>query len=692
MGNPASCLWADETARIAETIKDTPISQPQITPWGFDLAGMEKNTHPGNNFYQYANGAWQNSAIVEANHWSQSPTRRLRKQAWAQNLTLIDQLGSQDWPDNSVEAKFLNLHASYLNRRRVNRLGRQPLEPFLTHIASARSHKYIAQKLGNFRLDIGGLFDVAVRIDPASGRGYIPSLEAGDLLLGAREDYIRDDGAALAKQEAGIALLKDLLRGTGGTRRVGSRVRKVIALETEIARLYTPPETLRNPARDDVFMSLDELEAYAPGFPWRVYFEAQGISQLDRIHVRVHENLSALVDVFNKTPVRVWQDYMRLRVLDAYGLYLSDKIARATEALHAVRRGTVYEPVALEVRAGRLADQLMPDVLGRLYMETYFDARLEGAVLEMAEAVRRAYRERILASDWLSPETKSRALTKLEAVKFFVGGPDEWNDYSGFSPNAKSLFNNVYWSRQLRKESSLRRLARRADTPRPSLEALRSHVFFSPRQVGAYYLPRLNAVIIPAGYLQAPFYDAHADMAVNFGALGTTIGHELGHAFDDQGSKYDWDGQLEDWWQAEDRAWFEAAGAKLSAQFATYEAAPGVPINTALTLGENMSDLAGLEVAYQAYLEVRAGDTSATETSAIERLEGARRFLLGYAQKRRSVRLPDKALSLSSSDPHSPPVHRVNGAIRNFDVWYEAFGVTENHALWLAPEDRVRIW
>jgi len=194
--------------------------------------------------------------------------------------------------------------------------------------------------------------------------------------------------------------------------------------------------------------------------------------------------------------------------------------------------------------------------------------------------------------------------------------------------------------------------------------------------------------------LQAPFYDPHADLAVNFGALGTTIGHELGHAFDDQGSKYNWDGQLEDWWQPADRARFEAAGAKLAAQFANYEALPGVPVNSELTLGENMSDLVGLEVAYQAYLTVRArhGQSDQSAYTPEDAQEGSRRFLLGYAQKRRSVRLPDKVLALSLSDPHSPPVHRVNGALRNFDVWYEAFGVTEDHALWLAPEDRVRIW
>jgi len=686
----APVTWGDEAGIVSKSTQEISAAQPRIAPWGFDLTGMQKNTHPGDNFYQYANGTWQMGATVEANNWSQSPTIRLRKEARAQSLVLIHQLQAQDWPENSDEARFLNLYASYLDRRRVNRLGRHPIEPFLTHIASARSHKYVAQKLGDLRLDIGGLFDVAVRIDPASGRGYIPSLEAGDLLLGVREDYVRDDAIAVAKREAGMTLLGDLLRMLGSNRRVTSRVRKVIGLETALANLYAPAEALRDTARDDVFMSLDELEAYAPGFPWTAYFEAQGISQLDRIHVRVHENLPALVALFNNTPVRVWQDYMRLRIVDAYGLYLSDRILKKTEALHATRRGVVYETVPAEQRASQLAERLMPDVLGRLYMAEHFDTRIESDVFEIAEAVRRAFGLRIQDAQWLSPETKSRALKKLEAVKFFVGGPDGWNDYSAFSPDEKYLFSNVYWARQIRKESSLRRLARPADAPRPSLETLRAHVFFSPRQIGAYYLPRLNAVIIPAAYLQAPYYDPHADIAVNYGALGTTIGHELGHAFDDQGSKYDWDGQLEDWWQDADRQRFETSGARLSAQFATYEAAPGVGLNPQLTLGENMSDLAGLEVAYQAYLVARTDKQDGNDRQDLH--AGTQRFLLGYAQKRRSVRLPDKEISLSLSDPHSPPEHRVNGALRNFDVWYEAFGVTKDHTLWLAPEDRASIW
>lgn len=662
--------------------------QPEISPWGFDLEGMQKNTAPGDNFYEFANGSWQNEASIAPNYWSQTPTRRLAVRSEQENLALIADLDAQDWPEESDEAKFLGIYASYMDRKRVNRLALEPIAPFLQSISRARTHNDMAERLGSIRLDVGGLFDLKSRIDPASGEGYIPSLEVSDLLLGARENYIRDDAAMIARRAEAKALLQVLLRRTGQFRRLEGRVDDVIALETQIASLYKSPEDARDPDIDNIYMSMAELRAYVPDFGWDVYFEKAGILRAEHIHIRVHQNLPALVALFRATPVRIWKDYMRLRLMDTYGLYLTDSIAEDTAKLGAVRRGTIYQARSAAYNASRLANQLMPDVLGRAFAEEHFDDALKASVLEMSEAIRQAYRTRISNAVWLSPETKVRALVKLDAVKFLVGRPEGWNDYSSYAPNRKTLFNNVYWARQLRKESSLRSLLKPKDAPRSNLETLRSHVFFSPRQIGAYYLPRLNAVIIPAGYMQAPYYDPGADMAVNYGALGTTIGHELGHAFDDQGSKYDWDGQLVDWWLAEDRSRFDALGAKLAAQFDTYEAAPGVPLNSQLTLGENISDLAGLEVAYHAYEAVRARRGQAQYDAK----EGARRFLLGYAQKRRALRLPSKELELSLSDPHSPPIHRVNGSLRNFDVWYDAFDVTDQHNLWLAPEARVQIW
>lgn len=662
--------------------------EPQITPWGVDLEAMQKNIIPGDNFYLFANGAWENSAQIAPEAWSAGAVRQALDRTDAVTKQLIAALLSQTWPEDSDEAKFVSIYKAYADRKRVNRLGRQPVQVFLQAVGEAKTHDQIAEALGSYQLGAQGLFHVAVRIDPEGEKSYLPSLEAADLLLGSAHNYMREEASIAALRQEGTLLLEQLLRASGQRLAIGVRVQRVLQLETQIAALYASPEMLRANAAETVFMSLADLQRAAPAFPWASYFAARGVGQPGRVQVSVSKNLEAIANLFAATPVRVWQDYMRLLIMSADGAYLSDRIAKPAQALEALRRGTVYVAPDISERAGQLAMALMPDVIGRAYLNQSDQAAQIAAVATLAEAIRQAYRARILAAQWPSPATKMRAVEKLDALQFIIGEPPGWNDYADYKPSAKTLFENVYLARQQRELSALSRLRVRPDAPREDLTTLRRNIFFSPLQVGAYYLPRLNTVIIPANYLQAPFYDRYADMAVNFGALGTTIGHELGHAFDDQGSKYGPEGQLEDWWTPEDRARFEALSGQLADQFATYEAVPGINVKPGLTLGENLSDLVGLEVAYDAYLAVQANQ----EGNALPAKEGARRFLLGYAQKRQSLRRPGTALDLALTGPHSPPVHRVNGIVRNLDFWYDAFDVGPEQALWLAPEKRVKIW
>lgn len=679
---------ADGATATRANTADKGAVQAQIGLWGFDLDGMQKDVAPGDDFYKFANGAWQESAVIAPGDRSGGALQRLLSRADQKKVELVADLLETDWPENSDEAKFLNIYNAYLDRDQVDSVGVGPLRGFTQLISSARTHADIAEVLGHIRVDTGGLFRVAIRVDPENGQGYLPSLEPARLLLGRKHHYLSDAPESVAMRGQAIDQLAGLLRNLERWGNGKSRVRAVLELETRLAALYPENETLRDPSRDNLFLSLEDLERVAPAFPWETYFEKQDISQTDRLHIRVGENVTALAEVFAQTPVRVWRDYLRLRLLDKYGAYLSDDIAQEAEAFRALRRGVAYVRPSQTERATMLAERLMPDVLGRAYMESQIDPEKLERVQAIAEAIREAYRARIYAAEWLSAGTKTRAVAKLDAVQFMIGGPPGWNNYATYFPKSDKLFTNVYWARQLRRNAAVSRLDRPAGDPRPDLERLRSHLFFSPLVVGAYYLPRVNVIIIPANYLQTPYYDANADAAVNFGALGSTIGHELGHAFDDQGSAYGPEGQLENWWTPQDSARFSALGAKLSDQFANYEAAPGLKVNTTLTLGENLSDLAGLEVAFLAYQQF----CEARDCLLPDADEAKRRFLLGYAQKRRAVRLPHIARDLALTDPHSPPVHRVNGIMRNLDIWYEAFGVTEGDALWLAPEDRVKIW
>ena len=684
----STVIFADETAKNTEKTALNEQPAPFYAPWGVDLTGLDTSVRPGDDYFKYANGNWTAAAVIAPGKRSASVLRAARQRTSDIAHDLVQNLVRHDWPEGSDEAKFKAIYKSYLDRRRVNRLGRRPIRRFLSQIDRSWSRNKLMGTLGSFRLGAGGLFAVRVRVNPQTGQQYLPSMEAAPLLLGSREVYLSDAPEFVRRRQEGTILLAALLKDVNKTAKSHQRVSAVIALETRLAALYPSLKALRDPDIDNQFVSLSQLKALEPRFDWENYLLAKGVGKPERIHLRLAGNLNALVTEFEQTPLRVWRDYLRLRLITTYGAYLSDGIAEQVHAFEALKDGVEFKAVSKERRAGTLAMELMPDVIGRAFITTqYAEARSE-AVMAMAEAIRDAYRRRIEASQWLTAPTKQKAIAKLDAVGFIIGGPSSWNHYGRLPATQGRLFENVYWARQIRAEAVLSRLDRSTTRPRAEIEDLRSHLFFSPLQVGAYYVRRLNTVIIPASYLQTPFYDPDADIAVNFGALGTTIGHELGHAFDDQGAKYGPEGQLVDWWSPEDRARFEALGARLGSEFSTYRAYQDINVDPQLTLGESLSDLAGLEIAYEAYRDF----AGLTALSPAMRQEAQKRFLLGYAQKRRSVRRPGVALELALTGVHAPPEHPVNGIVPHLDVWYEAYGITPEHALWRAPQDRIKVW
>ncbi|MEO1476880.1 MAG: M13 family metallopeptidase, partial [Pseudomonadota bacterium] len=419
-------------------------------------------------------------------------------------------------------------------------------------------------------------------------------------------------------------------------------------------------------------------------------FSARGLRETTPIHVRITERMDEIIAVFNETPLQVWKDYLSLRLILDYGSYLDESTALLIHRFDMARLGAEYAPRKRRERAWRVALDLLPDPIGQAYIDEHLSDQTIAEVQKMVGWTLAAYRERIEVAEWLTDETRARAIEKLNAINVVVGEPPGWNNFDGYTPVRGSLFSNAYTRQQLRHQSALSRLrvpeADRAEEP-PDPTRLLTDIFFSPLGVGAYYLPTLNTIVIPAAYLQRPYYDPSASVAVNFGALGTTLGHELGHAFDDQGAKRGPHGQLQNWWQDGDSERYRALGANLSAHLSAFEAAPGIPLNTQLTLGENLSDLAGIEIAWRA---LELAKSASGETSISD--EEARAFFISYAQKRRAKRLPTVNINFAYSDPHSPPAVRVNGILPHIDSWYEAFDITENDPLWLAPEDRIRIW
>lgn len=645
--------------------------------------------NPGNNFYLYANSSWLSDVEIEKDSLSAGALRDavVRRDAVVARLE-FDVLNSE-WPRGSDEAKYQAVFSSFANGSRVDRRRLLPLRETLRSIRLARRHHEIAALLGDYRLDAGGLFRVSLRVSQREGRAYVPYLGPADLMLGSSDLYLRQDATAQRIREEGAKLLATLLRRGSRRSRLTARVEAVLQLETNLARHAPGPTQERNPTNVTQYRSMSDLSEAAPAFPWSRYLIAQGLGVDTRVNIAPFESLDAVADVFAQTPVAVWRDYLVLRLLLRYGDYLPEDIALVTHKISELQTGTTRPLPSRYERASRFAQWVMPDVLARRYVEGELPPETVRAVETMAEQMRAVYRRRIASAPWLSTQTRTAALAKLEHLEFMIGVPPQWNTYADYNPDANNLFGNAYQKLQARHQTTLARLREHPVDGARDIRMLRRNIFFSPLQVGAYYLPRLNVIVLPAAYLQPPFFDPQADAAYNYGTLGTTLGHEIGHAFDDQGSKFGPTGALENWWTPQDRSQFDQKAAQLSAQFLGHEAAPGIAVNTDLTLGENLSDLAGIETALAGLQDTL--DAGAPLASA-ERNLTLQRFFLSYAGKRRKLRRPETDAQLAPLDRHSPPDLRTNIILPNIDAWYDAFAVSPTDDLWLPPHQRVSIW
>lgn len=674
---------------VAEEAAENPAQELAIGGVSQLLKPASSLVNPGDNFYLYANRAWLSDVEINSDSLSAGASREAVTRTKAQVSALEADLLGRDWPQGSDEAKYKTVFNAFLNEGRVSRRGLRPVRQTLREIRSIRNHKQVAVLLGGYWIDAGGLFRVSLRISQHEGRTYIPHLGPADLILGEPHLYLgQDELAQSARAEAAIVLGKLLRRG-GGRSNLARRTAEVIELETRLAALAPAATDERDPLRVMPLRPASSLASEAPDFPWSTYFVSRGLGVDAQVSIAPFQDLEAIARVFEQTPVRVWRDYLTLRILLKYGAYLSEDISLLTEEVGQLRTGVRLPRKSRYERASDFAQWVLPDVMARRYVETHLDAGTLAAAEAMAERIRGVYRRRIMQADWLGEQTRTQALAKLDGLAFMIGVPPDWNDHSNYQPEADDLFGNAYQKFQSRHLTRLARLRERPVDGVRDIDELRQHIFFSPLRVGAYYLPRLNAVIVPAAYLQPPFFDPAADDAYNYGALGTTLGHEIGHAFDDQGSKHGPTGELENWWTDEDRARFDAMGAELSAQFAGAEVVPGVPIDTQLTLGENISDIVGVETALAGLLDLLDQDPS---MSASERRTSLQDFFLSYAGKRRKVRRPETDALFLPRDKHSPPELRTNLILANIDAWYRAFGITETDALWLAPEQRLRFW
>jgi putative endopeptidase len=647
---------------------------PHFGAWGFDLAGRDLTVKPGDDFFHYADGAAVAKIVIPPDHTRFGAFNVLQDLSEARSRAVIETAAHSTDLD---ALKITALYDSFLDEARLQALGAAPVQPELAAIRAAATHEDIARLMGLGAKSLqGAWFGVYIGTDAKDPKHYAVILEQGGLNLPDRDYYLTPQFAAQkAKYQAYVA---DTLKRIGWPE-PEARAADIVAVETQIAQ----DSWTRVQRRDDVKtynpFTIDALIKAAPGFPWKDFLRAADLDSVQRVIVSEDTAFPKIAALYAATPVDVLKAWAAFTLTDNASSYLSAPFDQAHFAFHSTVLSGVPQQRARWKRAAGVVAGNMGEALGRLYVERYFPAESKVRMLALVGDVRAALGERLRRVDWMSDQTKQKAIEKLGKLNVKIGYPNKWRDYAKLRLRADDLYGNIERSQAFEWAFHLDRLNKPVD---------RDEWDMTPQTVNAYYDPTKNEIVFPAAILQPPFFDPSADPAVNYGAIGGVIGHEMTHGFDDQGRKSDGDGRLRDWWTKADGDRFDARAAGLAKQYSAFEPLPGVHVNGELTLGENIADLGGLLLALDAYHASLHGQPA----PLIDGLTGDQRVFLGWAQSWTSKIREDAERRQLATDPHSPELYRVNGVMRNVDAWYEAYGVKPGDALYVAPDQRVRIW
>ena len=661
---------------------DAPAQKPVFGAWGVDLAGMDKSVRPGDDFFDYANGTWYKNAVIPPDRTATGSFASLTILSEQRMAEIVKGLETKAQA-NAEEKKIRDLYGAYTDTVAIEKSGLAPAKKALDAIAALTSLEDVARAMGNPAVPVDGPFAVGIAADAKEPTRYVAAVTQSGLAMPNRDYYLKDDAALAATREAYRKYLKTMLTAAGGEN-AGARADAVFALETEIARAHWTAVESRDADKTYNAMTAGQLASSAPGFPWAAFLAAKGVSAKgpggDRnLIVRQNTAVPKLAALFAATPVPVWRDYLTVHYLHTMSAYLPKAVDDADFEFFGKVLGGQKEQLPRETRAVHLVDQRLGHPLGKLYVAKYFPPQSKAKVEALVANLLKAYDADIRQISWMTDVTKAKALDKLHHFTPHVGYPDAWRDFSGLAIARDDLIGDVERSNAFEWHYRLDRIDRPVD---------RNEWNMTPPTVNAYYTPTLNSIFFPAAILQAPFFDPNADDAVNYGGIGAVMGHEIGHGFDDQGSKYSGAGRLESWWTDQDRASFEEGIGTLGSQYDSYEGVPGLHVNGKLTMGENIGDLSGLEISLEAYHYALNGKPA----PVIDGYSGDQRYFLGFAQIWRSKSSEASIRRQVLSNPHSPSHWRVVGPTRNVDAWYAAFSVKPGDKYYLPPDRRVRLW
>ncbi len=647
--------------------------------------GMDTNIRIQDDLFGHVNGRWLDTAEIPEDRSSWGPFVMLADTAEEQVREIIEACADGSLSGETAESadearKIGDLYASFMNEDRVEELGHTPILPLLEQIDGLTDLGELAIFLGAFeRRGGGGLFGSFVDTDDRNSDRYVVNVLQGGIGL-PDETYYREEKFAEIREKYN-AYLARILTLAERPDPEGTAAR-VVALETRLAKGHWERAETRDVIKTYNLTSLEDLKATLPSFDFDAWITALGGSEttIAEAVVRQPSYLAHLETVLADTPIEDWQAFLTVRAIRTAAAYLSGAFVEANFDFYGRTLSGTPELRARWKRGVGLVEGALGEAVGREYVARHFPPRSKELMDELVANLLEAYRRSIADLDWMTDETKQRAFEKLDTFRPKIGYPVKFRDYSALEISADDLLGNVLAATAFETDRELRKIGSPVD---------RDEWFMLPQTVNAYYNPGTNEICFPAGILQKPFFDADADPAENYGGIGAVIGHEVGHGFDDQGAQYDGQGNLNDWWTAEDKAAFEVKSKSLIDQYDGFEPRelPGEHVNGALTVGENIGDLGGLTIGHRAYLISIEGQ----EVPERDGLTGPQRLFLNWAYVWRTKRRKELSLQFLTTDPHSPPEFRANIA-RNLVEFHEAFDVQPGDALWLEPEDRVRIW
>jgi len=671
LGLLLGCQPAAETDAVASATA-TPLNS------GIDFAGMDTSIRPQDDFFTYANGQWVEVTDIPGDQSGWGSFNILRDNSLAQLQTIIEK-SAADASQSDSGAKIGNFYSAYMDVDTVNAMGTSPLEGLLARIDRLVDHEAVAAFFGaSNELGLDGPFQIFINQDVKNPDRYVMITWQSGLGLPDR-DYYFDETERGMELRAGYQSFVEQIMGLSGHDDATGVAERIMALETQLAEHHWDKVDNRDPEKRYNKFTDAELGELLSNMNLDGYFTGVGSGRQEYVIVSQPSYMQAMNALFPTIPVATWREFLRYQALTSYANFLTEDFVDTNFEFFGKTLSGREEQQPRWKRAITSVNGNLGELLGQLYVEEHFPAEAKSRMSEMVRYLILAYEESIQNLEWMSDETKAKALDKLAKFTPKIGYPDEWRDYSELELADDDLIGNIQRARVFAHYREIDKLSKPID---------RKEWFMSPQTVNAYYNPPMNEIVFPAAILQPPFFMLDAEDARNYGAIGLVIGHEIGHGFDDSGSKYDGDGNLKNWWTDEDRQRFEQRTDRLVEQYNSFEALPDLFVNGKLTLGENIGDLGGAAIALRAYEMSLEG----AESPIIDGLTGDERFFLGMAQVWRS-KYRDEAIELRvKSDPHSPPYYRVNGVVPNVDAFYETFDVKDGDAHFLASDERVRIW